>query len=215
MPEVPQIPLDNQQVTLYNDLSIVNNYDFDPGVCILPLAEDPPTNPEELATWSPVVTLRLHAPYRIRKVQYNLNKQNNPPVIPSPVDVGNFVFVSGSIMVSNGQNTSNCNYDWTVISNYIYVEDCASRIQDGLVLGSPPYTRNTTIENANNSGIAQRGIFVGAATEAGYEVLVGINQSNLVNLANQDGWGYNSPAYLPGKFFDSYLINGGYPPGSP
>lgn len=209
---LPQKPLDNQQVDLYDVHGITNVYTFRPGVCILPLAEDPPTNQEELKTWSPVVKLQLHAPYRIRNVRYTNDKQNNPAIIPSPEDVGAFTFISGSVLVTTNANSTFCNYDWGVETNYVFVESCVSRVQDGLVLGSPPCTLGTTPVNATQTGIALPGNLIGAISQSGFDVLVGVNQGIAVNLNSPNGWGYNSPAYYPGLFFDKYLINGGYTP---
>lgn len=214
MNEIPLLPLDNTQVNLYEQASINNVYDFDPGVCILPLAEDPPIDPNELKTWSPVVTLRLHAPYRVRKVNYVNVKQNNPPVMPTPDDVGSFIFIGGSINVTNVPTSQGLTYDWGIVSNYTYVENCVSRPDDGLVLGSQPFTWNVTEVNVNYTGIANRATLLGAIANAGYDVLTGVAQGDFAEVWYQADvpWGYNTPSYYPGFLFEPNLINGGTPP---
>lgn len=136
-------PNDIVQSTLYDGITNANSYDMMPGVCILPLAEDPPTDLESLAEYSPVVIARLHAPYRIRKYNFSEHKQNNPPVIQTPEDTGAFVFVGGSLSFYTQFNSTWWNSDWTVDGSYIYIENCVSRPQDGFVLGSvTPFTND-------------------------------------------------------------------------
>lgn len=209
----PLLPLDNTQVGLYDESLIDNVYTFDPGVCILPLAEDPPTNVQELKTWSPVVVLRLHAPYRVRHVKYDNKKQNNPPVTPTPDDIGSFIFLNGSIRVANKPTTQGVTYDWSVQTNYVYVENCVSRPDDGLILGSQPFTLFVTEENNNYTGIANPATLLGAISRAGYDVLVGVAQGDFAEVWYQsdNAWGYNTPSYYPGFLFEPNLINGGVP----
>jgi hypothetical protein len=85
------VPTDTNQAgrDLYQGgQGVLNEYAFDPGVCVLPVAEDDPGG----ADWSPVVVCRLHAPFRTRKTRYDSQKQQNPPVVPTPADTGAFVF---------------------------------------------------------------------------------------------------------------------------
>lgn len=190
-----------------------NSYTFEPGVCVLPLAEEPPTSPGELANWSPVVVLQLHAPYRVRRYEYSAKKENNPPIIPAPGNVGKFVFTGGSLTVLQpALNTTLTNYDWSVGAVYEYVENCVSRIQDGFVLGAPPYPLVTDVENAQSVGLS---VFsasspsapsLGAVSQAGVDAVVGYRMGQGINFSGS--WGYNQATFLPGVFFNAGLPNG-------
>lgn len=208
-------PLDNAQLDLYQvGVDVQNDYRLDPGVCVLPVAEDPPdASSGQLAAWSPVAVLRLHAPYRVRRAKYREEKQNNPPVAPAPGDTGAFVFVGGSIAFTNQLNSTFRNYDWVVGAEYVYVENCVSRNEDGFVLGLAPWTWDTTTLNLQNGGLTIPQF--GAVAQGGPDVLVGFLQGQLaVNGQTGDlnaAWGYNTTSYYPGTFLSDDLTNGGQP----
>lgn len=171
-------PNDLVQSGLYDGIGNANEYTMLPGVCILPLAEDSPTDFTALQTYSPVVIARLHAPYRIRKYNFSEQKQNNPPVVQTPQDVGAFVFIGGSLSFYNQFNTTWWNSDWNVTGGYIYVENCVSRPQDGYVLGSvTPFTNDPDLANRDyylgGTTAQQLGITIGAIAQAGSNALAG------------------------------------------
>jgi hypothetical protein len=206
-------PNDSNQANLYTAEGYNNAYELRPGVCILPLAEDPPSLEDGLESWSPVVVLQLHAPYRIRKVIHLSEKKNNPPPIPSSADQGSFIFIGGSVSIQNTLNTTFCNFDWSVGCVYTFVENCVSREQDGYVLGSSPFTWASDAENKMSGYSAPT---VGAVAHSGVDVLVGYRQGlqivgNLVTGNLQERWGYNTPCYYPGTLVYSELVNGGTP----
>ncbi len=201
---------DNQQDLYQNGVDQNNTYTFEPGTCVLPVAEDPPTDPELLKTWSPVDVIKLHAPYRVRRVSYKTLKQNNPPVIPKPQDTGAFVFLSGAVSVGTILNQSFTNFDWAVSGEYVYVENCVSRIEDGLILGIGPYQWFVTPANALQYGTPSMSSLVGAVAQAGLAPLVGLQMSGQIS-PDSGAWGYNEPSFFPGRFFSSDLLNGGAP----
>lgn len=201
---------DDFQSDLYTGgVAVLNTYHMESGVCVLPLAEDPPTDEVALRSYSPVVVLRLHAPYRIRKVVYDAKKQNNPPVMPAYADTGRFTFISGTMSVSNNLNATNANYDWNATTEYIYVERCASRSQDGFVLGIQPWQWDTDAANKSIYGSASPMSQGGAMVNAGVYPLIGAALSNQINLLSSNGWGYNCSSFYPGLFFNPDLVNGG------
>lgn len=204
------MPSDSRQAArdLYDGgVPIVNDYSFDPGVCVLPVAEDDPGG----ADWSPVVVCRLHAPVRTRTVSYSARKQQNPPVVPTPGDAGAFVFTGGSVSMSCSLNTTQLNADWGAETEYTFVENCRSRPQDGLVLGKPPYTTFTAERNRALIGPAPPATMDGAVKEAGLDARVGFNQgyTQAAAIANNQPWSYNTTAFFPGQLFDPNMINGG------
>jgi hypothetical protein len=211
-------PNDAQQAGLYTQQGIQNEYLLVPGACVLPLAEDPPQGQGQLAAYTPVVVLQLHAPYRVRTAAYKSDKTNNPPPAPSPGDTGLFVFVGGSVQIGNTINTTYRNYDWQVGTVYTYVENCVSRHQDGFVLGLPPFLWESSRQNVLNTGIPPAPQ-VGAVSQAGYDPRIGVAQGNAI-VANQignlnDQWGYNVSSYYPGTLLYDHLTNGGDPSGLP
>lgn len=213
-------PLDNYQSGLYDSNNTSNEYTLVPGVCVLPLAEDPPTDPVELAAWSPVAILRLHAPYRMRRMSFASVKQNNPPVVPTPEDAGKFVFLGGAMNFETSMNTTFWDSDWGVSGEYLFVENCVSRNGDGFVLNAQPMTLAS-----DDVAIQQYGQLpaptIGAVSEggplavAGYyagQSLVGAGTSQgtgVVTGSLNNVWNYTVAAFYPGVLLNSELVNGG------
>lgn len=214
-----QYPSDNNQVELYGPHhGLTNEFRVRPGVCVLPLAEDPPETDAELATYSPVAVLRLHAPYRERIANYIAEKTNNPPMLPPPENTGSFVFTGGDLTFANRLNATGRNFDWSIGCRYTFVENCVSRTEDGFVLGLLPYSWLTSEVNATE-GYVTPAPGGGAVAAAGKDALVGFKQG-LFAIADSQGhlktpWGYNTSSYFPGTFFYSDLLNAGPPVNPP
>jgi hypothetical protein len=216
------LPNDAAQVNIYDDLAQTNVYTLRPGVCILPLAEDPPpAGDPALATYSPVVELRLHAPYRIRRQVFAADKQRNPPVLPTPQSAGAFKFLGGSISFTTQSNATFWDSDWQCAGEYVFVETCVSRPEDGFVLGSSmPFTQNQDYANIAAYGthpVPSPGSLtaIGAIAQAGPNAVSGYNYARTY-MVSQDAtlnlpvnWSYTSPAYYPGILFNDQLANGG------
>lgn len=206
-------PIDAQAGLHPRGVGKINEYTFCPGVCVLPLAEDPPTDETELRTYSPVLTAKLHAPFRIRKVVYDTDKVNNPVVgIPAPSDAGAFVFLGGSMAVATVLNTSLVNFDWKIATEYSFVENCASRTQDGFVLGSSPVPVQSSVDNANSVGLsigqpASTLPVPGAIARAGNDAKAGYFMATNVQNNLYGTWGYNQDSYLPGCVFNTAIVN--------
>lgn len=202
-------PTDEQQAFEYNGVRWQNTYSVAPGVCVLPIAEEPPEDP---TGWSPVVVLRLHAPYRIRRANYVASKKNNPPVVPGMNDTGSFVFVSGSTTITNVLNTTCRNYDWGVASELLFVENCVSRDSDGFILGSQPFELITTDMNAGTFGFSPPDN--GAVAHGGKGATVGYNQGRSIAYTSgtlRDPWAYNTAEFFPGTLVSEDMANGGVP----
>jgi hypothetical protein len=203
---------DTAQIGLYQEYENSNEYFFESGICVLPIAEDPPENPIKLLTWSPVVTLRFHSPYRIRKVNYSIQKDKNPPVFPAPTDSGAHIFLNGSIEITNQINTSMRTFDWSMSGTYTYVEKCVSDYTHGLVLGSPPFRYPSELENQVQYWVGgnQNLIYPGAVNFAGIETKIGYNMSLYAENGYPTGtWVYNCSSYYPGNLFDPNMVKGG------
>lgn len=180
---------------------IVNEYRIVSGVCVLPIAEEPPTELNELKEWSPVKQMKLHSDYRIRTAKFSATKQNGTPILPFPGSTGAFIFTGGSLAFTNvyvdGQQ-----YNWTCETVYKYIENCVSRNIDGYVLGTAPFLYPSQMESAamGTVGVNSPGAisFAGADAKSGWatQAVVGPN-------------GYNVISYFPGMFFNSEMMNSG------
>lgn len=204
---------ETKQTLLYPEgMGLKNDYVFEPGVCVLPVAGVPPADIDANTDWSPVVVLRLHAPYRLRKMNYVVpRKQNNPPVLPTPGNAGSFVFVGGTVNVVNYLNTSYQSFDWTAEANYVYVEDCVSRPQDGLVLGAPPFTSPVDQRYLDGGNKVPVPAYAGAVYTAGELAVAGCNSLTSEGVVNSGLWQYSNPSYFPGVLFNDYIANAGPP----
>lgn len=203
-------PPDTLEIDSYLRSDIANVYTVNPGTIILPLGESPPINPEELKVWSPVVILKIHSPYKIRNVRYASHKQNNPPHIPAPEDSGSFVYLGGTISIVNAPNITAVGNDWTVISDYTYIENGVYLKENGLILGTPVYAPHYTSIAFRESGISNPNELFGSLRKSGHHILV--DHKNAVHYQFRNGIGsYVGGSFFPGYFFDSYLVNGGPP----
>lgn len=201
------------QRDLYTNGSLtVNDYEFHPGVCVLPVCEDPPSvaDPATNRAFSPVEVGRVHAPYRVRNYKNHSVKQQNPPVMPTPASVGSFVFLGGSLGVANGLNSTGQRFDWEAAAEYTFVENCVSRPADGLVLGSPPYSLISQFENLVAVGLPPQSQLVGAVASAGSDVKVGYQQAaaQAAAISSDDAWSYTTCSFFPGQLFDPNMANG-------
>ena len=193
-----------------------NEYVFHSGVCALPVAEDPPTDPTELAAWSPVEVLRLHAPYRTRRFVQAAGKEGNPSPIAAPGDTGAFTFLGGSVGVRTSLDSTYRSYTWMTSCEYHYVEACTSRDQEGkelgLVLGTLPYL---SIIDSENESYGFSAPLLGAVAQGGRATTIGYHMGNTIVVGSQGelltNWGYNSQSLYPATLFYSDLANGGKP----
>jgi hypothetical protein len=204
-------PIDQLQSVLYEQgCDISNVYTPRPGVCVLPLAEDPPTDPFELYSYSPVAVLRLHAPYRERRVSYVTNKDSAPPVVPAPVDAGSFKFVGGTIGVHNTLRQDQLGFDWQTVTDYSFVELAVPLPGDGLVLGTPPWIWSPVALAVQSGTVQPAEPTFGSVATAGSEVLYAKGAGDSIDPSS-GAYAYQFPSYFPGTFFNNFLVNGGPP----
>lgn len=118
------------------------DHDYDPGVLVLPVA----------SSTSKTVKVRVHGGYSTRRVRFNVQRNNNPPIIPKPEDIvgrtKTDVLVSCSISTPlPTETTSAGGLSWQVAGEYLFVStgtattDVAARKPgtDMLPLGGYPY----------------------------------------------------------------------------
>lgn len=206
-------PNDANQAGNYESGGNANEYQFFPGTCILPIAQDyDPDNPNEPA----FVVLQLHQPYRKRIFRQVINKEQTPPPIAAPGDTGSFVFLGGSLSIAACLNTTYRNYDWSIVAEYRYAEACATRDADGnelgLVLGTLPYKETV---NRENEVFGYAPPQLGAAARAGRAAVIGYNMGRQL-VAGADGqlretWAFNNQTFFPAELFYSDLPNAGKP----
>lgn len=197
---------DLKQSHLYKDYEVVNSYSIEPGVLVLPVAEAEPTDPTELAAWSPVVVVQAFAPVRHRNVQWKADKKRRPPLLPAPADTGSSVFVGGGLTFSAPAfNLSSSDWNWTVEGAYSFVDSARHDYTDGFVIGGTPFPLQTQMDAAGAVPPAE--LPVGAASEAGTDARIGVTQGAAIDLSNPL-WEYQCPSYFPGVLFSASILNG-------
>ncbi len=202
-----QSPLDDGQVNV-GLLSVAawdNTYELREGICVMPVAL---TDAEVGAGMSPILVGRLHPPYRKRTVTYATQKQNNPPIMPTPQSTGAFVFAGGSISLpSPTYNQTLAMFDWKLTSQYHFYENCQSDPADGFVIGTPPFVFPTQGANSGSGGNPSEG----AVAQAGQDAKVGFAQGvNAQGAGIQAGiWNYNCQSFYSGVFFNDTMLNAG------
>lgn len=204
----PYTPADHKQSLRYGKYGLLNTYDIKSGLFVLPVAEEPPTDPEELKNWSPVVVVRAHSDYRMRHVAFDAEKSDSPPVIPSAVDSGAFTFIEGSLNLPFPQfGTNPASHVWSATGVYSYVETSGKATPDaGYVIGSLPFMTVSQYDNYMLYGepVANTG---GAVDEAGGDVRVGNVLQNSVDFST-GLYRYDSVSYFPSVFLSEGMVNG-------
>jgi len=205
-----QIPYDDLQVDQYNFWGSADEYEHVSGVCVLPIAENAPTDTDTLKSWSPVVVVQLHAPYRKRTMSWKATKRNSPPVIPSPESTGKLEFVGGSVRFPGPRLETTMNsLVWEAAGVYSYVETCEDDPgRDGYLLTSQPWQTQIQDFNASTYGAADGANLFGAISKAGYDARVGVNQSEMESLNGAFAI-YSTISWFPAEYVNSELVNGG------
>lgn len=197
---------DSFQAEQYRGAVTKDSYDLREGLFVLPVAEEPPELTAELAAWTPVAIVRAHAPYRLRTSAFTYKKDNNPPVIPSPVSVGAFGFIGGELNFDlPAPNTSGFCYNWTVNGAYVFVENCRSSPEDGFVLTNLPFS---TVTQQVNASLPPATPNLGAIAYAGADARRGVAQGNLID-GSKPFWLYNTTSYFPPILINDEILNGG------
>jgi hypothetical protein len=212
---------DELQATLYKSYNCDNNYRLVEGVVALPVAEEPDADDP---AWSPVVLVRLHAPYRVRTVSVAATKSNTPPMLPKPGDAGAFAYLGSEFSIPTPSiNADQRNFDWAAGATYTYVETVKPNATDGFVLGMTPWTWVTQLDNASvyglatlatgsieNAGRVTAGAYgaTGAAADAGLDVATGVLQAGGVDFGSPT-YVYSTPSFYPSSFLNADIVNGG------
>jgi len=131
---------DLAEATNYQDYTVDNVHEYDPGLFVLPVASEV----------SETVTVRVHGGYGKRIIKYNIAKTGNPPVVPMPkATVGDDTLVSSVIHAPTPiPNLANGNYDWTVSGTYIYVNAGGSRVPGETTLPAVGYPYSIAVQDA-------------------------------------------------------------------
>lgn len=208
MPTSPHRFVDQVQANLYRSHSLNNEYTLLSGKFSLPVAEEPPVDPGELASWSPVVVVAAHAPYRLREAVFEVQKNGTPPMIPSPEDTGAHKFLGGSLYFHGPQiDPQASGFVWTVTGSYIFAEYVRSDPGDGFILGSFPFETSLSQFPKNTFGTNTVPQF-GAVTLGGGDVRAAFAESQSISFTNPLGYTYYSTSFFPGVHCNPGLLNG-------
>lgn len=204
---MPTDKVDVPHAGSYKSHQLYNQYELVEGLFHLPVAENPPEDEQELAEWSPVVTVRAFAPHRIRHVQFATKKFGAPPVIPSPETTGAFTFIGGAInFPAPILSADGTGFTWNVSGEYGFVETVRSSPDDGFVLGSDPIPNSVYQEMRKiygGGGQPEQG----AVASAGEEVRIGYAEGQAVDFSNSY-YSYWSQSYFPAVFLHTGMLNG-------
>lgn len=210
--------LDNPQAGRYTGAARVKHLTRFPGQFVLPVADEPPADPEKRKTWSPVTVVRAHAPYQEEVDQFEYEKEDTPPVVPDMTDAGHLVFLGGTLTVPTPSLNTAGGMTWTAAGEYHYVSDAVTDElkKTGVVIGQHPFVLTSQRRDA---------VFTGPASPASGDLppeveLAGIGPRVGWRLASGAATGvgqsdpkaadytYREPSYMPGSFFSDDLAVG-------
>lgn len=203
--------LDRQHGHLYKSHTLDNGYTVISGRFALPVAESAPTDPLELASWSPVTVVQAFAPYQTRTVVFDTRKEGAPPMIPSPESSGACTFLSGAVFFHGPSvTTSGVTHLWSVEGEYEFVLAVRSDPNDGFVLGTLPIPMQLDKDLATIYGGVQPQF--GAVAHAGPTCRMGYGEAGGIDL-QQSSYQYWSSTYFPPSLLNTGMLNGdGTPP---
>lgn len=197
--------LDAAQADHYRSLELDNEYTFVSGRVILPLAEDPPSDPALRANWKPFVEVDVHADYRMRNFKYNASKERTPPVMPAPASQGAYTFVGGTMHIPHPSVQPDGSTRWNATANYFFAEGCASDSTVGFVLGNSLDALASQYDNANYSGSTSDAL--PNITQSGAGPRAGWTLAKQIDLENP-AWDYREPSYFPAQLLSTEMLTG-------
>jgi len=192
---------DSRQGKLYKNIGQDNTYEIVTGKFVLPVAQATPANSD--ATYQPVVIVQAFAPYRIRQVAYQANKEVNPPQIPTPTDSGPYTFIGGVVSIPLPSWNTSGFLNWKVATQYVFIENVYTDLNSGYVLGQPPVVWSSQVADVNNA--SQNGPII--TQQSGIGPKVGYGDSLNLSISNPD-YLYPEPSYFPSFFHSNDLISG-------
>ncbi len=196
--------MDAAQAEHYQGLGLQNDYQIMSGQFVIPIAEEPPEDAQELAAWSPFVMVQAHAEYRLRRFSYSAAKHRNPPILPKPADVGAFKFLTGTVQLPHPSVQTDGSYTWTANINYVFAESCVSDSNTGFVIGSTLDAFTTQVNNQQYQSVQEAPANItgsGIGPQSGWGMAKNID-------TNAPSWSYSEPSYYPAQLLSSDLIVG-------
>lgn len=117
-----------------------NNYDYDTGMVVLPVAGRTPA----------FRNIRLHGGYGMRVVKFRAIRKGKPPVIPQMVDTSYDTFLKGEVIVSLPvQNPQSGAYTFEAHGKYVFVQTSPRIVgTNTLPTGGYPYPLPATDQMA-------------------------------------------------------------------
>lgn len=200
--------MDSGQSDRYRKLGLTNDYSVYSGKYVLPVAEEAPTDPAELASWVPFDVVAVHAPYRLRVFAYNVDKEQNPPVLPAPEDSGAYKFLAGVYTLPHPSVQTDNSFRWSANVLLTFAEQCASNSDTGFVLGNTVDATQSQYNTAGlGGGVSQNSDAPANVRLGGVGPKVGWVLGNQINLLTAS-WQYNEPSYFPANLLSSELVAG-------
>lgn len=200
---------DRPQAHLYTKHDHADGYTVDPGVFVIPLAVDEPTNAAELAEFVPFVTVQAYCPITYRTAGFESQKDGAPPQTIPPQDQGAFKFLGGTLNIPSPQKTINgMAHSWLVGGEYQYAVAGATSliVQKGMAMQSNPLPTVTQYALSQQHGTsAQTNDLV--LSQCGDDVKACYNEAQSVSFTGTS-YTYYGTTLFPGQFFNTSLLIG-------
>lgn len=192
---------DNLQADNYaRSNKYASTYSSFEGILALPLAETS-------SGGVPVEFVRVHQPYRVRRVEFEYAKNSTPPLIPPPQDNEKEYLLSSSMSFPlPSVNADRSTLLWQAMGNLLFVEKGAWSVASGFRIGD--YSTSNTPSALNALGSVAGGLAVVALEGTdGYGETLANNLPAFDNEVYQYS-SYNYNFHFPSRFMVSDLAIG-------
>ncbi|QEL19083.1 hypothetical protein [Limnoglobus roseus] len=199
----------------YDEAEHCESYETNPGVCILPSGEPEPTDPEKRKLWKPVVAIKLHEPYRLRRSQHSYDRQNTPPLLPKVADSGRFIALGGSHTFAFSPSLDGQSVRYRGACDITFVEHANLRCVTGFTIGDEPYTVEQQRRMQVSPGVPYNGdesqIIVETSPETRKGQVLGsyINHADPYSGLEAYGGCYSVTSWIPDTCFSQSMISAG------
>lgn len=175
---------DLNQAQEYIGYRQITDYEYDPGVFVLPIAS------REAKT----IAARVHGGVGYRKVNVAASKRGGPPILPAAADTDRDVLVGCTINLPLPSfHGDSPNYTWTAGGSYTYVTAGKPRIPGRDMLPAGQYPFPLPLQDA-----------VASETAKGHDSIVSIAQALAGKIATGSYvWPFT---VMPPQFFNSLLL---------
>lgn len=194
-----------------SDNSYSSSYKSFEGILALPLAE--PSS----ASGMPVEIVRIHQPYRLRRVEFDYAKYNTPPFIPAPQDIVDGETVKQYLLDSELSfplppiNADRSSLTWRGSGVLTYIENSPWSVASGYPIGDYPTSNITRVLSGSVDGSEISGSE--SAITQYYDVAdkgegIALSMTGFPNSDSYAGAVYNFQYHYPSQYLVADLAKG-------